>query len=207
MLVSVPTDAGVFLSTPSARRATVKLLRRLFPQATFLSTPSARRATSVVGKFGNASIISIHALREEGDKQIDSVAKQCKDFYPRPPRGGRPIWGYHGIILISISIHALREEGDTIWGTHLQVFSDFYPRPPRGGRPGLSQEQEGYQRISIHALREEGDSLVWALRFRPLQFLSTPSARRATSVVFLMRQNHFDFYPRPPRGGRLSRTS
>ena len=34
--------------------------------------------------------ISIHALREEGDKAV--VYKLCaqKNFYPRPPRGGRP---------------------------------------------------------------------------------------------------------------------
>ena len=34
--------------------------------------------------------ISIHALREEGDewKVLDSF--QPLDFYPRPPRGGRP---------------------------------------------------------------------------------------------------------------------
>ena len=34
-------------------------------------------------------IISIHALREEGDK-IHSVDLPTRaDFYPRPPRGGR----------------------------------------------------------------------------------------------------------------------
>ena len=33
----------------------------------FLSTPSARRATSERGTSGRACNISIHALREEGD--------------------------------------------------------------------------------------------------------------------------------------------
>ena len=38
------------------------------------------------------------------------------------------------------------------------------------------------------------------------EFLSTPSARRAT-VQHLVRQPHpLHFYPRPPRGGRLSRS-
>ena len=35
------------------------------------------------------------------------------------------------------------------------------------------------------------------------QFLSTPSARRATSQRREPLLNLSDFYPRPPRGGRL----
>ena len=34
----------------------------------FLSTPSARRATSATAHHGKQRFISIHALREEGDK-------------------------------------------------------------------------------------------------------------------------------------------
>ena len=79
-----------FLSTPSARRATIstfcatKFLR-------FLSTPSARRATNHFRVFLERKRISIHALREEGDCNRGSgYCKSCSDFYPRPPRGGRP---------------------------------------------------------------------------------------------------------------------
>ena len=38
-------------------------------------------------------LISIHALREEGDFfTVRQHLKFC-DFYPRPPRGGRrPLW-------------------------------------------------------------------------------------------------------------------
>ena len=35
------------------------------------------------------SPISIHALREEGDQSIPMAQKQPLYFYPRPPRGGR----------------------------------------------------------------------------------------------------------------------
>ena len=35
-----------------------------------------------------------------------------------------------------------------------------------------------------------------------MKFLSTPSARRATSGLLPMRSGHPNFYPRPPRGGR-----
>ena len=36
----------------------------------------------------------------------------------------------------------------------------------------------------------------------PTGFLSTPSARRATSAVCKKMPKRGDFYPRPPRGGR-----
>ena len=58
-----------------------------------------------------------------------------------------------------ISIHALREEGDLCpCGTHSYP-KYFYPRPPRGGR---------------HFVGKTNDTTT--------QFLSTPSARRATQV-------------------------
>ena len=83
----------VFLSTPSARRATWKGLLVMSVQ-TFLSTPSARRATlRSPAPDAPAAVISIHALREEGDVIVGDVLVCC---------GG-------------ISIHALRKEGDAVW--------------------------------------------------------------------------------------------
>ena len=35
--------------------------------------------------------ISIHALREEGDFPRILLTSGSKYFYPRPPRGGRPV--------------------------------------------------------------------------------------------------------------------
>ena len=57
----------VFLSTPSARRATKCLFFNRFVPTKFLSTPSARRATNGLTMQEYYSKISIHALREEGD--------------------------------------------------------------------------------------------------------------------------------------------
>ena len=37
-----------------------------------------------------AEIISIHALREEGDTARQKATAHGLYFYPRPPRGGRP---------------------------------------------------------------------------------------------------------------------
>ena len=56
--------------------------------------------------------ISIHALREEGDKTQSIILTLRLNFYPRPPRGGRPDKRYAEQLADKISIHALREEGD-----------------------------------------------------------------------------------------------
>ena len=58
--------------------------------------------------------------------------------------------------------------------------------------------------ISIHALREEGDVLFGILSVGIPKFLSTPSARRATGRSTRCARRWADFYPRPPRGGRLN---
>ena len=58
--------------------------------------------------------ISIHALREEGDSLSEAITKLKADFYPRPPRGGRPNFRRMMMLRDHISIHALREEGDEL---------------------------------------------------------------------------------------------
>ena len=78
----------VFLSTPSARRATLGCLL-VSVCFEFLSTPSARRATTWYIRANALSLISIHALREEGDALRLGAATESRYFYPRPPRGGR----------------------------------------------------------------------------------------------------------------------
>ena len=40
------------------------------------------------GNFGQA-MISIHALRVEGDRPVCFRQAACRNFYPRPPGGGR----------------------------------------------------------------------------------------------------------------------
>ena len=80
---------------------------------TFLSTPSARRATAKLDRDDGEPPISIHALREEGDSSSSMMGSKSKYFYPRPPRGGRPVLPQNTRGSVEISIHALREEGDS----------------------------------------------------------------------------------------------
>ena len=114
--------------------------------AEFLSTPSVRRATASQVRPPKLLDISIHALREEGDCLIVRQRGPAQDFYPRPPRGGRPVTLGCSHIRVMISIHALREEGDC------------------PVRVGDLRDIE----ISIHALREEGDYRLPAIPHRQL---------------------------------------
>ena len=101
----------------------------------FLSTPSARRATARRSVHPQRSRISIHALREEGDANGNTIYDGVEVFLSTPSARRATPESEAEVIANVISIHALREEGDM----HLS----------RGC---------GCLRISIHALREEGDS-------------------------------------------------
>ena len=83
----------------------------------------------------------------------------------------------------------------------LRSIRHFYPRPPRGGRRHQHKPSRGFVLISIHALREEGDLPPIPSLETFKQFLSTPSARRATRKLSA-HSAAANFYPRPPRGGR-----
>ena len=146
------------------------------------------------------------------------------DFYPRPPRGGRPSGCRQQGSALPISIHALREEGD--FGGLMQVLDEHIflstPSARRATDPRVLLQRA--RTISIHALREEGDRAdcfrdCLSVYFYPRPprggrlkatvnavfnrvFLSTPSARRATIYVSDIPAGPADFYPRPPRGGR-----
>ena len=85
------------------------------------------------------------------------------------------------------------------------VMRYFYPRPPRGRRRCGAACFHLPDMISIHALREEGDRVRVAGEFPRQEFLSTPSARRATSPSLFPILTAKHFYPRPPRGGRRER--
>ena len=78
-----------------------------------------------------------------------------------------------------ISIHALREEGDAMAESATSRFLDFYPRPPRGGRRGgIVKVLCGIEFLSTPSARRATKAAP--LVFSWFSFLSTPSARRAT---------------------------
>ena len=133
----------------------------------------------LAGQLPAGKVISIHALREEGDGTTISIDRIVNVFLSTPsarratadPRGAVPtlVISIHALReegddacnaateIIKISIHALREEGDRHRHVSQWREENFYPRPPRGGRQALELAVSGLE-----------------------AFLSTPSARRAT---------------------------
>ena len=102
-------------------------------------------------------------------------------FYPRPPRGGRQRpFGQASVLPTFLST-------SPAWGTTQALAGggganlNFYPRPPRGGR-----------------LRRFCGSVF------PLPFLSTSPAWGTTRLRSRFPGLPVHFYPRPPRGGRLT---
>ena len=102
-----------------------------------------------------------------------------------------------------ISIHALREEGDSYQQGLSRMWTNFYPRPPRGGRPAQSSVFESSQEQFLSTPSARRATSAFNGSNNHIRFLSTPSARRATDELPLLDRSPSDFYPRPPRGGRL----
>ena len=126
----------------------------------FQSTPSVGRATALIQNLPTIIVISIHALRGEGDPYRFVHGAGLGHFNPRPPWGGR-----------LISFRVKRSERTfqstpsvgraTPRSSRLRSTRNFNPRPPWGGRPTA-------HRNKAHFLR----------------FQSTPSVGRATAKTY-----------------------
>ena len=146
----------------------------------FLSTPSARRATRS-RQITQALPADFYPRPPRGGRPRADCRRPTPNtyFYPRPPRGGRllgPVAPGRTKKFLSTP-SARRATCRSL--LPMRNHHNFYPRPPRGGR-----------HMSKYGTNGSGI------------FLSTPSARRATSFSMRLRLPTRNFYPRPPRGGR-----
>ena len=110
----------------------------------------------------SGGLISIHALREEGDR--GRLQRSHRDH--------------------QISIHALREEGDSDHRMRKLTMTEFLSTPSARRATHITTTRSCQFWISIHALREEGDSQAVGSFTKAERFLSTPSARRATQDAY-----------------------
>ena len=139
-------------------------------------------------------MISIHALRTEGDPSGPAVCCRFRLFLSTPSVR-RATDFFQGCVTVGlflstpsvqratkvavkaahgkeISIHTLRTEGDATQVEIVPGVADFYPHPPYGGRPPASWES-----------------------FHQRHFYPRP-------LVCRKRPPAIYFYPRPPYGGR-----
>ena len=167
----------------------------------FLSTPSARRATRGMRRYCCPRTYFYPRPPRGGRPGIRPALSALRYFYPRPPRGGRPLYGAARQGVRGISIHALREEGDGVQVSRCHLLGNFYPRPPRGGRRDTKAAfAPSHEFLSTPSARRATRQMELFEEME--EFLSTPSARRATSRVLISCVRTGNFYPRPPRGGR-----
>ena len=138
------------------------------------------RVSSLVQVTG---LVSIHALRVEGDDLLARGSACAYGFYPRPPGGGRQ--GHQP--------------------PHRGPRKRFYPRPPGGGRPTGLPGIPVASGVSIHALRVEGDDTysMPPTRRSSSFYPRPPGGGRHRFTRHPCRL--WSFYPRPPGGGRPRR--
>ena len=140
----------------------------------FLSTPSARRATRAVDVHDAHAVISIHALREEGDAGMIAALFASSEFLSTPSARRATRTAVAQFICVLISIHALREEGDQSGAVTIAAVAGFLSTPSA-------------RRATLWFVFLDDD----------FRFLSTPSARRATSVALLSLSLYVEFLSTP----------
>ena len=213
----------VFLSTPSARRATGRPVLRWYekrisihalceegdpgtpwsmePPRIFLSTPSARRATAVSRA---ASCIFFQFLSTPSARR----ATRCPcglhvlshiSIHALCEEGDLPGRAYG--LIYNISIHALCEEGDNPTATYESIAYNFYPRPLRGGRRIFpkrvySNIRHFYPR-PLRGGRREHFGVV-----SPDAISIHALCEEGDALAVMGATESGDFYPRPLRGGR-----
>ena len=213
--------SSIFLSTPSARRATSCSLQIWLAPDNFYPRPPAVVPIEV--------LISIHALREEGDPDRPRPAGLYSAFLSTPSARRATVSSPFAPSFVRISIHALREEGDT-GGTFAVIDPGVFLSTPSARRatilpsfpyagifaflstPSARRATKSLIGsnpnliISIHALCEEGDLTFDAGGVALKAFLSTPSARRAT-LSQRLRVVNFRFLSTPSARRATARTS
>ena len=167
-----------FLSTPSVWRATCSSVMVSATTFSFLSTPSVWRATGHADGVSKRHLISIHALRVEGDGCGAGRRLSALDFYPRPPCGGRPA-PHSSLMSVILFLSTPSVWRATYADGSVEIVEVFLSTPSVWRATFAAAAAGAGQNISIHALRVEGD----------------PSAR-------CPRGRSANFYPRPPCGGR-----
>ena len=177
------------------------------------------------GVFKTDWTISIHALRVEGDnvcrlpvppttrdfyprppgggrREKRSKPKRRRNFYPRPPGGGRRFFKIFLKNLDLISIHALRVEGD-LHNKYVTCTTEISIHALRvEGDIYAPWKRIAAELISIHALRVEGDFFSALSKRVPPDFYPRPPGGGRPNIGDCAISNSY-FYPRPPGGGRL----
>ena len=156
----------IFLSTPSARRATAVSPSNTY-KLTFLSTPSARRATTILARsMQRGEFLSTPSARRAtaGDHQRGRAARY---FYPRPPRGGRRKPTKRTTSNRRFLSTPSARRATIPMARVTPILPRFLSTPSARRATKEEVKRTSLLQISIHALREEGDVPMVAARKGP----------------------------------------
>ena len=89
----------------------------------------------------------------------------------------------------------------------LEITQEEFLSTPSARRATTAEKQLNIaMNISIHALREEGDGILYAAETAKSNFYPRPPRGGRLDVEYREVAEEY-FYPRPPRGGRPSKSS
>ena len=147
-----------------------------------------------------AGFLSTPSARRATDQDA-AVCGARQNFYPRPPRGGRQAAGRNNLwqqkfLSTPSARRATHQSG------HLSAWLpiSIHALREEGDIPSVVQFLRYF--ISIHALREEGDLLFGIPLHLPHNFYPRPPRGGRLLVTITRTPTMLNFYPRPPRGGR-----
>ena len=194
---------NLFQSTPSVGRATCSSRRDSFRLSYFNPRPPWGGRQTRGRQTPPRSVISIHALRGEGDtlSAVDYVTRIMISIHAL--RGEGDDWLCSAQDWLMISIHALRGEGDKT-NTGLVAYAKAFQSTPSVGRATALRPRSLSSRRTFQSTPSVGRATAKAAKNKLNNlFQSTPSVGRATCSS---RRDSFRlsyFNPRPPWGGRL----
>ena len=219
-------DVYAFLSTSPAWGTTRTTPRASNTCRTFYPRPPRGGRHLDVGQRHKCMGLSIHVPRVGDDPaKMDAIAGRMKTFYPRPPRGGRPAfllphidvyaflstspaWGTTPIAFAIISTHACFLSTSPAWGTTSSrqgriLCSSLSIHVPRVGDDQAGRDSWSVPSLlSIHVPRVGDDTNVFAKSACMTDFYPRPP-RGGRLINGVLHKRYDAFYPRPPRGGRL----
>ena len=142
-------------------------------------------ATSPAHRFPGPRRYFYPRPRVEGDSKTLSFSTRAAHFYPRPRVEGDPIINRARANPRHFYPRP-RVEGDVALGSAIGALFEFLSTPSRRGRLIRRAAGLAEQPISIHALRMEGDCRDRGAACQCQEFLSTPSAWRATASTRIL---------------------
>ena len=170
----------------------------------FLSTPPSRVATRC-RRPGTVRIRCFYPRHPRGWRPVsDILSGKTERFYPRHPRGWRRCWIFWRHCSWGVSIHATLAGGDIVREALADFLVGFLSTlPSRVATSAVPRHATQLMFLSTPPSRVATFTMLSVRRSMTL-FLSTPPSRVATQPWSFCGFPPERFYPRHPRGWRLS---